>query len=176
MKIDNLSANDFIPDDAVDEPAAVSRESNESVVGSTIADLVKSHPDGITTSDILQALSDLEMKSTRPTVLRILRDLEAAREVYAREGVKPILWFPNGKLVHPYLEMFRETGGKTFRGTVQRGRHGPAIQLQERTFSLMSGERIDGAVFIPWESVEDILELLVQLRERYKNLESTMGR
>ena len=128
--------------------------------------------EGVSTSDVARAV---EVSS--PTVLRVLKDLEREREVYSRSVSKRriLLWYPNGRLVHPYLELFREIRGKTYRASIQEGKAGPALQLQERTYSLLHGERIEGAIFFDYVALDQMIELLNDLRERYDTSGATPG-
>jgi DNA-binding LacI/PurR family transcriptional regulator len=130
---------------------------------------VKTSPDGISTVDVAR-VSGLSV----PTAKRVLAELEKEREVYSRSHTEKhiLVWYPNGKIVHQYLEIQREMRGKTYRVTIQEGRSGPAVQIQERRFSLLDGERVEGAIFIDYEAVDDLCGLLAELKQRYESYEA----
>jgi len=127
--------------------------------------VVKACPEGISTSEVANVI-----ELTKPTTLRVLRELEKEREVYSRTYTKNqvSVWYPNGRLVHPYLELFRELRGITFRASVQAGRSGPMVQIQERTFSLLSGDRVEGAVFVEMGAIDDLIDMLQEVKKRYE--------
>lgn len=134
-----------------------------------VLQVVKSSPNGITANAVAKVVG-----LTRPTVLLALRELERRREVYpSPSGLGTIrLWFPNGRMVHPYLETFKELRGKTYRFTVQEGRSGPLLQIQERSYSLLQGERVEGAIFIEYACLDDFQEGLEQIKQRTLALQS----
>ena len=134
-----------------------------------VLQVVKSSSNGITANAVAKVLG-----LTRPTVLLSLRELERRREVYpSPSGLGTIrLWFPNGRMVHPYLETFKELRGKTYRFTVQEGRSGPLLQIQERSYSLLQGERVEGAIFIEYASLEEFQEALEQIKLRALAIQS----
>lgn len=137
-----------------------------------ILQLVRSHKDGVSTSDVAHGLN-----VANATAQKTLTELEREREVYSRSHTRRniLLWYPNGRLVHPYLEIFKELRGKTYRVTVQEGRSGAQVQLQERSFSLLSGERVEGAVFVDYNSLEDLIDMLQEIKKRYESVEMELN-
>lgn len=133
-----------------------------------ILQIVKAHPDGIPVSKIADALD-----ASNETVRSALRELEKEREVYHKqhEHGNAQIWYPNGRLVHPYLEVEVEVRGKPYKLSIQEARQGPAVQLQEKSYSLLRGERVEGAIFVPYDSLDDLIESIEQLRDRYENFQ-----
>jgi len=127
--------------------------------------IVRSRPDGIGTSDIAKAL-----EISFNTAIKLLRELEMEREIYSVKIGKATAWHPNGRLVHPYLEIFKEFKGKPYRFSIQEGRSGPIIQIQERSYSLLSGERVEGAIFIEFTELDGLIQALNDLKGRSENL------
>jgi len=160
----NLTAHDFVG--RSDEPL---QDLGPQLHRKKIVQAVKASPDGISTGEVAKATG-----LSVPTVKRILAELEKEREVYSRSHTQKriLIWYPNGKIIHQYLEVQRELRGKTYRVTVQESRSGPAVQIQERRFSLLDGERVEGAIFIDYESVDDLCALLAELKQRYESYES----
>jgi hypothetical protein len=159
LRFDSLTAQDFLGN--VDE-----ENSDEKSDEGIILQLVKSHPDGISVRDLADYL-----EVTPKTILKKLRALEAEREIYSKKISNATYWFPNGRLIHPYLEFFRELRGKPYRFTIQEGRSGPLVQIQERSFSLLFGEKVEGAIFIELGLVDDLIDSLQDLKNRYADYE-----
>jgi len=167
LKFSQLDASDLTDsprgEDEVLVPEAADRRT-------AVLHLVKANPDGTTAPDIARAL-----KTSAPTALRALRELEREREVYSRMLRRIQIWYPNGRLIHPYLELFKEIRGKTYRLTVQEGRAGPSVQIQEQSFSLLHGKHVDGAIFVDYAAVEDLLSAIKELTNRYEATSGRMG-
>lgn len=160
-RIDQLNGRDFFEDD--DGHASSGPDLNN-----VLLSVVRNAKEGAVTNDVRRAAEDMGAKATTSTVLNHLRELEREREVYSRRiGAKgTLIWYPNGRLVHPYLESFLELRDKVYRLTVQEGRSRPLLQIQERSFSLAGGEKIDGAIFIDLDDVEALLQAVQELRNR----------
>jgi hypothetical protein len=149
-------------------PPAESAAGDSELVGRVLR-VVKAHPDGLSTSDLVRAVG-----ATHPRVTRILLRLEREREVYSTsfKGGAIKVWFPNGRLVHPYLELFKDIRGRTYRLSVQDARYGTAVQVQERSFSVLTGERVEGAVFVDMHGLDDLIATLGELKARFERWES----
>ena len=130
--------------------------------------IVKSKPDGINAGEIA-----ITLDVTKNTILKVLRTLEAEREIYSAKIGNTIVWYPNGRLIHPYLELFVELRGKPYRLSIQESKTGPVIQIQERSYSLLSGERVEGAIFVEYGSAEQLIYGLEELKKRFENFEAT---
>ncbi len=137
-------------------------------VENKILNIVRYNPDGVPTSVMKDAL-----EITKNTALKVLRSLEAEREIYSAKIGKTLVWYPNGRLIHPYLETFMELCGKPYRFSIQEGRRGPMVQIQERSYSLLRGERVEGAIFVELGNLEEFIEGLSEIRDRFRNLEET---
>lgn len=137
----------------------------------TVLQIVKAHPDGITAPQVVELLKRFNVSATKPTVVKDLEGLEREREVYSNQpGARAVItYYPNGRLIHPLLKASREIRGKTYQATVQQNRSGPAIQLQERTYSLLTGDRVEGAIFIDYAGLDELLLLLQEIKQRYES-------
>lgn len=161
-----LSTEDFLGTAIEPDGAIASAPPSPDPRKNVALQIVKSHPDGVTGADIAEALS-----LSHPTAMRLLRELEREREIYSRQMRSIQVWYPNGRMVHPHLQAVRELRGKTYRATVQEGRSGPLVQIQERSYSLLHGERVDGAIFVDFAALDDFLQLLQELATRYERFE-----
>lgn len=157
----SLTPTDFVPVPESQEEILVPKSPDRI---SDVLRVVKANPDGATASDIARVLG-----MSPPTALRLLRELEREREVYSRTLRRLQIWYPNGRLIHPYLEIFKEIRGRTYRFTIQEARSGPAVQIQERSFSVLTGEHVDGAIFVDYAGLDDLEAAIKELRERYES-------
>ena len=165
-KFATLAPTDFIPEPEKPGEILVPRSPDRI---SDVLRVVKANPDGVTAPDVARVL-----RLSRPTALRMLRELEREREVYSRTMRRMQLWYPNGRLIHPYLEIFREIRGRTYRLTIQEARAGPAVQIQERSFSVLNGERVDGAIFVDYDGLESLEEAIRELRARFESKQKVL--
>jgi len=140
------------------------KSTNKITLEDKIYKLVKNKPDGISAGEIAKIL-----EITKNTALKALRTLEAEREIYSTKVGNTLVWYPNGRLIHPYLEIFIEIRGKPYRISLQEGRRGPMLQIQERSYSLLEGERIEGAIFIEYDAIEELIKGISEIRERFSN-------
>lgn len=163
-----LSSHDFVGSGTAHRRTTRSGESHFD----QILRVVRGSPNGITANAAGKVVG-----ITRPTVMLALRELERRREVYSSpSGLGTIrLWFPNGRMVHPILDVYRELRGKTYRFTVQQGRSGPVVQIQERSYSLLQGERVEGAIFVEQDCISDFQEALEELKSRHQAIKSIGG-
>lgn len=139
-------------------------------VRSLILTYVRQHPDGVTAQMVAQAarISDSWAK-------RLLEELCAQREVYDRKvpGFRGILYYPNGKLVHKYLQESREFGSQIFRVSVHEGIRQPRVQIQERQYTLLDGEKVEGSIFFDLENAPKLLAFIQDMLARLNQIEDT---
>ncbi len=137
-------------------------------VRSLVLAYVRQNPDGVT---VQMVASDAHIGGT--WAQKVLDDLVHQRELYSRivPGVKATLYYPNGKLIHKFLQESREIGDQIFRVSVHEGRRSPRVQVQERRFTLLDGERVEGSIFVDVESVPALLELMKDVVTRLNNQE-----
>ena len=124
---------------------------------------VRQNPDGVTVQMVTQ---DARVSTT--WAQKVLDDLVHQREIYSRvvPGIKATLYYPNGRLIHKYLQESREIGSQIFRVSVHEGRRSPRVQIQERRYTLLEGERVEGSIFVDVENVEEMLRLIQQVMDR----------
>ena len=127
---------------------------------------VRHHPDGTTVVD-----TKLATKMPQHRVRTILKELASEGEIYFRKipGAKATLYYPNGRLIHQYLQRKREFGSQIFRISYHEGRGHPRIHIQERTFSLLDGEKVEGSIFIDSDHIEKFIEFLKEMNNDFEN-------
>jgi len=137
--------------------------SNPSGIRSTILNYVRQNTDGVTVSMVSK---HLEVSTQRAR--EVLNELVMKRDLYKRSvSDKVILYYPNGKLIHKYLQDSKDFGNQIFRISFHEGKKGPMIQIQERKFTLIEGERVEGSIFIDLDTAQKFKEFLDDMLKRY---------
>src|SRR2546426_335788 len=123
-------------------------------VRSLILSFVRQNADGVT-AQMVSKVAKTGLTWTK----QLLEQLEHQREIYSRSipGLKAKMYYPNGRLIHKYLQDSREFGPQIFRVSVHEGRRTPRVQVQERRFTLLEGEKIEGSIFIDLDNLEALL-------------------
>ena len=135
-----------------------------------VLDIVRNNPEGITSNMVAQAVG---ISSQRAWT--ILNDLCARREIYSRDvGLKNHLYYPNGKLIHKYLQETRDIESQIFRISVHEGRRSARLQIQERRYTLLDGEKMEGSIFVDMDKVEDLIHFLEEMVVRYHQFDEKM--
>ncbi|MBI2077220.1 MAG: helix-turn-helix transcriptional regulator [Euryarchaeota archaeon] len=161
-----------------DDPMAFDQPLTLSVQGKSaedlmvpISQLVAAQPDGMATTDLADHLG-----VSPPTVQKALERLERERHVYSRTVGKTHVWYPNGRLIHPYLQLRKEANGRIYLFVAREGRAGPLIQIVEKSFSLLSGEKTEGSIFVEEAALDDFAKGLEELQARLKTHRAQVGR
>jgi len=128
-------------------------------IRSTILNYVRQNPDGVTVGMVAKHI-DVSTQRSR----EVLNELVMRRDLYKRSvSEKVILYYPNGKLIHKYLQDSKDFGNQIFRLSFHEGKKTPKIQIQERKFTLIEGERVEGSIFIDLENVQKFKEFLDEM-------------
>lgn len=136
---------------------------------SFILSFVRRNPDGVTVQMVSKA-ADISEQRARV----ILGDLCKQREIYDRQvaGIKNILYYPNGKLIHKYLQDSKEMGSQIFRLSFHEGKRTPRLQMQERKFTLLDGEKVEGSIFIDSDNIEQLIRFLEEMAVKFNQFSS----
>ena len=101
----------------------------------------------------------------------VLNELVMRRELYKRSvSEKVILYYPNGKLIHKYLQDSKDFSNQIFRISFHEGKKNPRIQIQERKFTLVEGERVEGSIFIDLENAEKFKSFIDEMLIKYHTI------
>jgi hypothetical protein len=139
-------------------------------IWSMVATLVRLNPDGVTAQMVARSAG------ISPTwAKQVLEELLHQREVYSRvvPGVRAKLYYPNGKLVHKFLQDSKEFGEQIFRVSIHEGRRSNRVQIQERRFSLLEGEKVEGSIFVDLENVSELISFIKEVLGRMDQLSAT---
>lgn len=137
-------------------------------VRSLILTYIRQNSNGVTAQLVAQAA-----RISESWAKRLLEELCAQREIYDRkmQGFRGILYYPNGKLVHKYLQEAREFGSQIFRVSVHEGTRQPRIQIQERQFTLLDGEKVEGSIFVDLDNAPKLLAFIQDMLTRLNEIE-----
>jgi len=136
---------------------------------SAVLSFLRQTPDGATVAMVTGAIGISE-----PRTRTILQELCREREIYDRRvpGIKNTLYYPNGRLIHKYLQDTNEFGSQIFRISFHEGRRVPRIQIQERSYSLLEGEKVEGSIFIDNDNSERFVQMLQDSMKRFEDYQS----
>jgi hypothetical protein len=134
-----------------------------------ILNYVRQNPDGIT--------ARLAAEHTGVTINRardILDELCLRRDIYKRKLEKDriILYYPNGRLIHKYLQESRDFGDQIFRISFHESRRDPRMQIQERKYTLLEGERVEGSIFVDYKNIVPLMDFLNDMLNKFNGYEA----
>lgn len=157
-KLDDITLSDIIGT-STDDNEKYGRGSQ-----SLALSIVRQYPEGITVKGIADFLN---LSNDRTRV--ILEELVLRRDIYKRKvpGSKTVLYYPNGKLIHKYLQESKDIGDQIFRLSFHEGKKCPRLQIQERKFTLLEGEKVEGSIFIDYDNIPQFLEFINDLYLRF---------
>lgn len=161
VRLDEITMSDVIGSSENDE-ASQKTSGRQSMV----LNIVRQYPEGIT----VKAIADfLNLSENR--VRDVLDEFVFRREIYRRKvpGSKSILYYPNGKLIHKYLQESRDFGNQIFRISYHEGKKAERLQIQERKFTLLEGEKVEGSIFIDIENIPLLIKFINELDTKFNN-------
>ncbi len=137
---------------------------------SLVLSFVRRNFEGVTVEMVSQAA---DISATR--AYRMLKELRQDREIYKRRvpGLKADLYYPNGRLIHKYLQDKRDFGSQIFRVSVHEGRKDPRLQIQERIFTLLDGEKVEGSIYIDLPNATSLVEFINEMLSRFEGYEKS---
>ena len=123
---------------------------------------IREHPDGIVAPIIAR-----DLKLSQTTVNKHLDYLVATRQIYKKEySPRNVIYFPNGRLSHPYFEMNIDVPGQRFRISLIENQRGKFLYLQEIQNTPSSGENVTGGIIIKKENAEILANGIFKLLDR----------
>lgn len=159
-RLDEISVSDILGKDNLEG-------SIHSGIRATVLNYVRQNPEGVTVSMVSKHI-DVSPQRAR----EVLNELVMKRDLYRRSvSEKVILYYPNGKLIHKYLQDSKDFGTQIFRISFHEGKSNPKIQIQERKFTLIEGERVEGSIFIELGNAEKLMEFLNEMIMKFHTFE-----
>jgi hypothetical protein len=138
---------------------------------SLVLNFIRQNPEGVTSQMVGKHIG-----VSADRARDILNELCLRRDIYKRklgDNNKLYLYYPNGKLIHKYLQNSKDMGDQVFRISFHEGKRGPRIQIQERKYTLLEGERVEGSVFIDYENVLPFMDFLNEMMTKFNNYKVT---
>ncbi len=160
MSLKDISVEDLLGGkDVVDDSDAKEIHGTKSWV----LTVLRQNPDGVTAKMVSEIVGVSDRRSRE-----ILEELVSKREAYSRKVQKNVkLYYPNGKLIHKYLQESKEFGNQIFRLSFHEGKREPILQIQERKFSLLEGEKVEGSIFIELSNLEGLVNFIKEMDGRF---------
>lgn len=137
----------------------LSPEKRSDMIRIAIKRILNNHPEGLTASDLAE-MTGLSAK----TVKKHLDFLTAVRETYKKEyGTRLAVFFPNGRLIHPYSDTIRQIGDSLFSFQRIENTWGEFFYIQEKKKDPYTNKtKTVGGVMIERDSVE---KFIAELKE-----------
>jgi len=145
------------------DPEAFTEKYEKSVIQDQVRGVVRQYgEDGISAS-VVGDMLDI----TTETARRHLKELCSLREVYKQKANKQMdLYYPNGKPLHGLGKRRIESsnGDQVLEIQLAQGKHDELFfHVQEKRFSLLEGERTEGAIMFPLEHLDEFFDQLDDL-------------
>ncbi len=159
-RLDEISVSDILGKEVMEG-------TGQSGIRSTILNYVRQNPEGVTVSMVSKHI-DVSTQRAR----EVLNELVMKRDLYKRSiSEKVILYYPNGKLIHKYLQDSKDFGSQIFRISFHEGKINPRIQIQERKYTLIEGERVEGSIFIDLENSDGLRVFLNEMLSKFQTFD-----
>jgi len=133
-----------------------------------LLELLRKNPNGITTAQ-LEGLTSFD----RRTISKHMEYLTAIREAYRIEmGANLIVYYPNGKLMHPSANEDYKIGDKYYRFSFIENPLGKFLYIQEKTKDEYNTFVVKGGLVVQMQNVPEFLEELSKLYHEVCDFES----
>lgn len=148
-----------------DDPDEFTRKYEESVLLDQVRGVVRKYgEDGISASVVAEML-----EITNETARRHLDQLCSLREVYKQKKNKQMyLYYPNGKPLHGLgtRRIESENGELSLEIQLAQGKDDELFfHVKEKRYSLLEGERTEGAIMFPLKHMDEFFSKLNELSE-----------
>jgi hypothetical protein len=156
--IKNINASDILGKESEDFNRLLGTKAQ-------VANFVRKYPEGVSVRMVADHIGISYNRAKE-----ILDELVLKRDLYHRKIPNSInLYYPNGKLIHKYLQESKEVNNQIFRLSFHEGRFGPRMQIQERKFSLLDGEQVEGSIFIDVNNIAQFKEFLDEMLNKFNS-------
>lgn len=144
----------------------MSTQQRSEYLSEKIREYVHEHPEGVSTTIIA------EKYGIQPLIARNhLEALSKLREIYSINVNRSTkMYFPNGKLIHPYLQSKREFGDKSFKLSINQVGEKEVLHIQELKYSLLTGEKPEGGLLIDIKNIDDLMEEINKLLNKLEEI------
>lgn len=120
---------------------------------------IRDHPDGVPAQEVARSL-----QISHQTAKKHLDYLVATRQLYAKAySARNVVYFPNGRLTHPYLTKHIDSGKQQFRLSLLESPRGNYLYLQEIQTVPNVGQSVVGGVLIRREDVDQVLQAVYEI-------------
>lgn len=149
--------------DEVRDPDEFTEKYEKSVLQDQVRGVVRQYgEDGISASIVADMLD-----VTPETARNHLKELCSLREVYRQKANKQMdLYYPNGKPLHGVgtSRIESESGDQTLEVQLAKGKNDDLyFHVKEKRFSLIEGERTEGAIMFPLKHLDEFFAELNDL-------------
>jgi len=137
----------------------MSNQQRSEYLSERIRDFVHQNPDGVSTLLVAKTFG-IQQDIAR----RHLETLSKLREIFSTSVNRSTkVYFPNGKLIHPFLQVKKDFNDKSFRISINQIGNREVVHIQEMKYSLLAGETPEGGILIDVNDVNLLLETVKNL-------------
>jgi len=122
--------------------------------------VLKSNPDGVTTSSLVRALKDKKINYNDKSLQKHLNYLVLIREAYAKKHGNSNVFYLNGKLLWDKKRRSFDVGKKAYSFFALDNPRGKFIVIQEKEKNNFNVENVTGGIVIPKERFIDFIHHL----------------
>lgn len=150
-------------DDEPRDPDEFTKKYEKSVLQDQVRGVVRQYGEDGISAPVIADMLDI----TAETARRHLKELCSLREVYKQKANKQMdLYYPNGKPLHGVgtRRIESEGGDQILELQLAQGKGGELFfHVREKRFSLLEGERTEGAIMFPIEHIDEFFSELNDL-------------
>lgn len=133
---------------------AMSPEDKKKFARAILKRILENNPNGITIPQ-LKEISDFNSR----TITKHMEYLTAIREAYKRQfGPRTVLYYPNGRVMHPTLDREYRIGNKYYSFTMIQNPFGEFLYVQEKTKDEYNLYTVTGGIVVQKENIPDLIK------------------
>lgn len=152
-----------LPSDMFDEEKfkAMPAKDKKDYLRVILKKILELNPNGITVSQINNAISYYN----KPVIWNHLENMVSTREAYSLEFGKTIVYYPNGKMVHPLFKEDIQISDKLYSIFLVRNDFGDFLYLQEKKLDKLGLSTACGGIILPFNNCEEFAKILLQAKK-----------
>jgi hypothetical protein len=155
-----------LPQDLLEEEKfdALPAKEKEYYMRAVLLKILELNPNGISAPQIGRVTF-----FSRPTVWRHLENMVATREAYKLEFGKAVVYYPNGKMIHPLFSEDVVLDDKAYAFFFIKNNFGDFVYIQEKTEDRLGRTAVCGGLILPLTALDKFINRLERAKEEVVN-------